>query len=335
MKLHRNAQARSAFTLIELLVVIAIIALLIGILLPALGKARESAKTAKCLANTRQIGIAMNGYATDQKDWMPLMPMTQTALNHWTGATGPRPFLDLQYIYGGVAGLFSLFQIGDGVATRPPTGDTGHAFSLVPGQGVIYGAYVNGSTAPLLETYVSSFEILTCPSDRETVYWGRFYGSQEERLEDAEAAGRFKIPEAPGGTEDVIGYNISYMYIAGFRTDDPVIVTPPPLWGDETNGPDTGTQSWYGNDDDARFVGFEPNENDSHRSYASVDNHGENGANWVFTDGHADFLRESVHNTFFEGANTGGQNQEDYVANNALSINNINPFRSWTTQTID
>jgi len=334
MTLQRNARPRSAFTLIELLVVIAIIALLIGILLPALGKARESAKTAKCLANTRQIGIAMNGYATDQKDWIPLMPFTAQARNAWQGqlAGQPRPYLDFQHIYGGVAGLFSLFQIGDGVATRPPTGDTGHAFSLVPGQGVIYEAYVNGSTDPLLSTYVSSFEILTCPSDRETVYWGRFYGSQETHLEEAESAGRFKIPEAPGGTQDVIGYNISYMYIAGFRTDDPVIVTPPPLWGDETNGPDTGTQSWYGNDDDARFVGFEPNEDDSHRSYASVDNHGENGANWVFTDGHADFLRESVHNTFFEG---NFDNDDDYKANNALSINNIDRFRSWTTQTID
>jgi prepilin-type N-terminal cleavage/methylation domain-containing protein len=54
-----------AFTLIELLVVIAVIALLIGILLPALGHARETGRKAKCLSNTRQLAIAASAYAND------------------------------------------------------------------------------------------------------------------------------------------------------------------------------------------------------------------------------------------------------------------------------
>ncbi len=56
-----------AFTLIELLVVISIIALLMAILLPTLGSARETAKALKCYSNLRQLTIAMNAYIADHK----------------------------------------------------------------------------------------------------------------------------------------------------------------------------------------------------------------------------------------------------------------------------
>ncbi len=73
-----SARRRDGFTLVEILVVIGIIAVLIGILIPVVSKAREQANRTKCLSNLRELGASMLMYANAHKDRLPNTNPPQT-----------------------------------------------------------------------------------------------------------------------------------------------------------------------------------------------------------------------------------------------------------------
>jgi general secretion pathway protein G len=83
-----NSSRRAGFTLIELLTVIAIIGILAAIIIPTVGKVRDSAKKSQCASNLRQIGMAMTLYAGENKGLLPLLK--DASLNrHWTEILAP------------------------------------------------------------------------------------------------------------------------------------------------------------------------------------------------------------------------------------------------------
>jgi prepilin-type N-terminal cleavage/methylation domain-containing protein/prepilin-type processing-associated H-X9-DG protein len=111
----RNLPQRSAgrpdrgFTLIELLVVVAIIAILLAILLPALGSARAQGTKAKCMANLRAIAQGFNAYSVDDVSGFTA-PVHQAAETYWYG--------EGEYEYGGHTGIGVYGPRGWGDATE-------------------------------------------------------------------------------------------------------------------------------------------------------------------------------------------------------------------------
>ncbi|MEL6497121.1 MAG: type II secretion system protein [Planctomycetota bacterium] len=187
----RRATDRRGFTLIELLVVIAIIALLIGILLPALGRARQSAQTLQCLSNIRQLSISLNQYANDFKS---KFPPNDNDLQDEFGNTGvywyelPRIGQYLPQQNSNDAGATLTETVGGGIMTCPNHPEAGRSYTM----NFFASSGVEGGTRPRRavpgsNTPMRGFDATATFSSKMFVIaeaWGRSYVEPDENKDD-------------------------------------------------------------------------------------------------------------------------------------------------------
>ncbi len=155
-----------AFTLIELLVVIAVIAVLIGILLPSLGAARESGRAAVCLSNLRSVQQIAQMYADENKNRGPALGYPYTALPNWAivvqtsaGMTGEAS-KDLYRTRGVLVCPSVAAFYGRGMTRTYAINATGHAG--LPGDPDTYDA---NKDDPAAKTAHVRFDLIARPSD--------------------------------------------------------------------------------------------------------------------------------------------------------------------------
>jgi prepilin-type N-terminal cleavage/methylation domain-containing protein len=196
---------KRAFTLIELLVVIGIIAILAALLLPALGQAKEKGRRTSCLANLKQVNLAIRLYADDCADSLPVLPAPNPYPNGvgayykqlvkgYLGLTGPASpserificpsdrILQTQVGHAFTSYTFDGYEVGPGAIPRITGKRLGDIKS--PAKAVLVGewpAFFGGSWHPLVDRdYPEARNLLGFVDGHASfteIYWDRVDGS--------------------------------------------------------------------------------------------------------------------------------------------------------------
>ncbi len=266
---------RHGFTLIELLVVVAIIALLIAILLPALGRARELAKRSVCAANLSGMGKAMYIYSNDNREFFPV------AAHDQTGQTplGGTPATNITFI--GQLGV--NYTVSPGTAMPPAAVHPSRSmFLMIIGGNNTPGAFVcpsAGDEADDLRNYIGSNQVAAQPGQNRFDFRGYnrlSYGYQMPYSRNARPSTNLDARMAIAADRGPWFTSGTLANDTGGAVNDAIIQNAMvPQFG-SNNLQDILTAS-----------------NDMWRPYNSGNHNGE-GQTVLFADGHAEFERRPI-----------------------------------------
>jgi len=299
-----GAVGKRAFTLVELLVVIGIIALLISILLPSLNRARETANRVKCASNLRQIGEAILLYTNDSKGPYPRTIYAGGVTAGVMTATAPAtPTSVGGYLQsnnnGSIAGCTDPFNGPTTVATN-----TGF-INNVP-----EALYL------LLRTEDITAQVFVCPSSNATAdVYGGGTNTALNQVNFTNIQQNLSYSYA-SPYPDTNALGSGYKMVAGLEPTFAVAADINP-----------GTTGNSGNDNV-----LAPNTSSSGQAmrYGNSNNHGKDGQNVLFGDGHVEFdnnpfVGTDRDNIYTRGGPTWGASTQDlvnspYVANDSVLL---------------